>query len=79
MPTSAERLHHVTAKFKRAKQHLSELEHLHRTLFQSNPYKVATKRDPQTRKLIYYVSGVEQPGEGFATTVGDCPCAFVVN
>jgi len=71
MPTSAERLHYVTAKLKRAKWHLSELEHLHRTFFQSNPYKVATKRDAQTRKLIYYVSGVEQPGEGFATTVGD--------
>lgn len=71
MPTAAERLRHVTAKLDRARQHLRDLERLHEAFIKSNPYKVATKHDPQTRKLIYYLASVEQPGDDIATTVGD--------
>ena len=71
MPTAAERLRHVTAKLDRAKQHIRDLERLHDAFIKSNPYKVATKRDSNTRKLIYYLASVEQPGDHIATTVGD--------
>lgn len=71
MPTSAERLRHVTAKLDRAKQHIHDLEQLHDAFIKSNPYKVATKRDPQTRRLIYYIASVSQPGDVIATTAGD--------
>ena len=71
MPTAVERLRHVTAKLDRAKQHMQHLERLHHTFLKSNPYKVATKRDPQTKRLIYYVSAIDQPMGDFSTTVGD--------
>lgn len=71
MPTAAERLRHVTAKLERAKQHARDLKGLHDRFIKSNPYKVGTKRNPLTRKLIYYVTSVEQPGDVIATAVGD--------
>ena len=71
MPTAAERFHHIAAKLVRAKQHVNDLQVLHEAFIKSNPYKVATKRDPQSRNLIYYLSSVEQPGDNIATIVGD--------
>jgi hypothetical protein len=55
MPTVDERLKHVTLKIKRAKEHITELESQLRAFFDSDPFKVGTKRDPDTRKLIYFV------------------------
>jgi hypothetical protein len=66
-----ERLRHVIAKLDRANQHIEDLERLHKTFIKSNPYKIGTKTDPQTSKLIYYITSVEQPGDTIATTVGD--------
>ena len=71
MRTVDERLHHIIAKLERAKQHIDDLKRLHDAFIKSNPYKVGTKRDPQTRKLIYYITGVEQPGDNIATILGD--------
>jgi len=48
----------VRAKVERAKQQLSELDTTLGAFFRTNPYKVGTKRDPQTRRLIYYLVSV---------------------
>jgi len=71
MPTVDERLKHVTLKVKRAKEHLGDLDLQIRGFLAAKPYKVATKRDPQTRKLIYYVSAVQPTPECLALVSGD--------
>jgi hypothetical protein len=71
MPTVAERLRHVTSKVERAKQHVADLERQVRAFLDTNPYKVGAKHDPQTRKLIYYVSGVEPTPDCLALLAGD--------
>ena len=37
----------------------------------TNPYKVAAKRDPETRRLIYYVASAEDVPTQIADSVGD--------
>lgn len=71
MPTAEERLRHVSLKVKRAKEHISELEGQLRSFLDSKPYRVATKHDPQTRKLIYYVSGADSVPDCVALIAGD--------
>src|SRR6266852_3912350 len=71
MPTVDERLKQVTLKVKRAKEHLGYLDLQIRDFLAANPYKVATKRDPQSRKLIYYVSGVQPTPECLTLVSGD--------
>jgi hypothetical protein len=46
-------------KLERAKQHLEEFKGAIHSFFASNPYKIGTKRDPQTRRLIYYLTEVK--------------------
>jgi hypothetical protein len=60
MTTAADRLIGIRAKLERTKKHVADLDDAIRTFLASNPYKVATKHDPKTRKLIYYVSHVEE-------------------
>ncbi len=71
MPTVDERLKQVTLKIKRAKEHVSDLERQLRAFLSANPYKVDAKRDPQTRKLIYYVVSVEPTPECLPLIAGD--------
>lgn len=71
MPTKDERLVHVTLKVKRAKEHVAELERELRSFLNANPYKVAAKRDPQTRKLIYYIASVEPTPSCLPLIAGD--------
>lgn len=71
MPTVHERLKHVTLKVKRAKEHLSELEREVRCFLDSEPYAVGTKRDPHTRKLIYYVTSVQPTPDCLPLIAGD--------
>ena len=71
MPTVDERLRHVTLKVKRAKEHISDLEQQLRGFIESNPYKVGAKQDPQTRKLVYYVTSVEETPECLPLIAGD--------
>jgi hypothetical protein len=71
MPTVDERLTHVTLKVERAKEHVADLERHIRTFLGANPYKVATKHDPQTQKLVYYVASVESTPPCLATVAGD--------
>ena len=71
MPSIDERLRQVTLKIKRAKEHVADLERELRAFLNGNPYKVATRRDPQTRKLIYYVSSVEPTPDCLPLIAGD--------
>lgn len=61
----------ITSKIKRAKDHATELERQLRAFFDTNPYKVATKHDPQTRKLIYYVASADPIPECVPLIAGD--------
>ena len=71
MPTVQERLLHVELKVNRAKEHVAELQREIERFFAANPYAVATKRDPKTRQLIYYVSGVKPTPQCLPLIVGD--------
>jgi len=60
-----------TAKIDRAKQHMSELQDEIQFYFDSKPYSVGTKRDPKTKRLIYYVTGVKVIPEKVNLISGD--------
>jgi len=69
--TADERTSLVQVKIERAKKHITDLNSAIIAFLGSNPYEFKTKRDPQTRKLIYYVSRVTPTPVGFATIAGD--------
>jgi hypothetical protein len=69
--TVDERLAQIWPKVERAKNHISDLEREIQKFLATNPYKVGTKRDPQSRKLIYYVSGVAQTSVNIPLIAGD--------
>jgi hypothetical protein len=69
--TADERLALVRLKIERADEHIADLQAKIRSFFDSNPYKIATKRDPNTRQLIYYVDSVEPVPVAFTTITGD--------
>lgn len=69
--TADERLEAIQLKIGRAKAHTDELRSAISSFFATSPYKVAAKRDPQTRKLVYYVSSVCPTPVCFATVTGD--------
>ena len=60
-----------TIKTQRANEHLQELTQEVTSFFDSIPYKVGTKVDPSSRKLIYYVQNAEDPPEKVALLAGD--------
>jgi hypothetical protein len=45
----------IRVKLERAKKHIQELDAELGSFFASNPYPISYKRDPETRRLIYYV------------------------
>jgi hypothetical protein len=63
----------VEAKIERAKKHISELESRCAAFFDSDPrpYVVATKRNPQTRQLIYYLDRIADTPIDLAVITGD--------
>jgi len=71
MPTINERLKQVTLKIKRAKEHVGDLDRQLGVFFESEPYKVTSKHDPKTRKLIYYVASVEPTPDCLPLVAGD--------
>lgn len=60
-----------TNKIERAKQHLEELQKEIDTFFKLQPYKIATKRDPETKRLIYYLTDVTSVPDKIALISGD--------
>ena len=69
--TADERLALIGLKVERANKHISDLNAAVRCFLDSNPYKIVTKRDPQTRKLIYYLASAETAPSDFSTISGD--------
>ena len=69
--TADERLAHIRPKVERAKFHISDLQREVRRFLDTNPYKITIKRDPESRKPIYYVSNVEQAPGSIALIAGD--------
>jgi hypothetical protein len=69
--TPDERLALVRLKIERADKHIDDLKTAVRSFFDSNPYKVSHKRDPDTRKLIYYVESAQPVPIVVAAIAGD--------
>lgn len=59
------------AKIGRAKEHLSSLQSEARQYLASEPYKIATRRDPESRRLIYFMSEVRSTPPRLSAMIGD--------
>ena len=72
--TAEERLQTIRAKIQRANEHIRELNVEVRAFLDTppQPYVVDTKRDPESRELIYYVAtAAERVPSKIALIVGD--------
>lgn len=69
--TPDERIAVINIKVDRAKQHIVELGKAITSFFESEPYKIGTKHDPKTRKLIYYLAFVQPVPSNISCIVGD--------
>jgi hypothetical protein len=69
--TGEERLTRILLKVERAKKHLRDLEADVQAFNKTSPYVVQTKRDPQSRRLIYYVASVKEVPTILAAITGD--------
>ena len=61
----------VRVKINRAIDHQCSLEEEVRAFLSSGPYRVATRTDPATRRLIYYVQSVQDTPVGISSVAGD--------
>jgi len=69
--TADERIALVRLKIERANKHISDLQDALRSFFDSNPYKICTKRNPNSRQLIYYLASVQPIPTGIPAIAGD--------
>jgi hypothetical protein len=69
--TMTDRLVGVWAKIARAKQHIAEVEVARAAFAKSHPCRVGTKRDPDTREIIYYVESAADVPIGVRIAAGD--------
>ena len=60
-----------TSKIDRAKHLKNELEHALQVFFASQPYKIDTKIDAQSKRLIYFVTKADEVPESIALITGD--------
>jgi len=58
-------------KTNRAKEHKKNLEAEIATFLNTNPYKVSTKIDAKTKRLIYYIQSADDLPKNIALTTGD--------
>lgn len=61
----------IRPKIERAKKHIRDLEAERDSFLRTKPYVVSTKRDAQTKRLIYYLAAVRQPPEILPVIAGD--------
>lgn len=66
-----ERLRLIRAKVERARKHVNDVESEVRTFLATTPYVVGTKKDPETRKPVHYLSSVRVPPTSAAAITGD--------
>lgn len=69
--TGLERLDLIAVKVERAREHLATLSVAVREHLDSKPYAVGTKHDPDSRRLIYFVSGVRPAPLRLSAILGD--------
>jgi hypothetical protein len=69
--TADQRLALIRPKIERADKHIQDLKAAVRSFLDSQPYKIANKRDLETRKLLYYVVSVDLVPASIATIAGD--------
>ncbi len=69
--TADESLAAIRVKIDRAKHHIRDLEGQVSAFLDTKPYKVGAKRDPKTRKPIYYIVSVSETPISIASTTGD--------
>ncbi len=65
------RIDWVRVKIVRATDHQRSLEEEVRAFLGSSPYRVATKTDPASRRLIYYVESVQDTPVRISSIAGD--------
>src|SRR5258708_574746 len=61
----------IRPKTKRAYKHIRELQTAILAFKATNPHEVSAKRDPQTRKVIYYVHKADPLPDDIALIAGD--------
>jgi hypothetical protein len=69
--TKAERLLQITSKIEWAKAHIDNLNREVGAFRETQPYRIDTKRNPQTGQLIYYMSKVDAVPQRLALIAGD--------
>lgn len=71
MPVNAGRVDAIKVKIDRGRKHIADASGFIDSYLSRNPFSVSTRRDPQTRRLIYFVNNVDQPDPQLAEIVGD--------
>jgi hypothetical protein len=66
-----DRLTGIQTKIKRAKSHIQDFETARTNFFAHDPYVIATKRNPETRQLAYYLVSVEEVPPLLGAIAGD--------
>lgn len=69
--TARDRLNLIAVKVERAREHLVSLSTEVREYLDSKPYAVGAKRDPDSRRLIYFVAGVRPAPLKLSALMGD--------
>ncbi len=71
MSTAADRIRHVSLKIERARAHAGALRKAVDEFFDTTPFKVGSKHDPATRKLVYFVAEAQAAPNDLALIAGD--------
>lgn len=71
MNSEASNRPHITLKLERARRHLVELERVLKEYLASNPFHVAARVDPATRRPHYFVSAVRPVPDELRLIAGD--------
>ncbi|HWR86800.1 MAG TPA: hypothetical protein VN277_00080 [Acidiferrobacterales bacterium] len=69
--TAQERLKAIRVKVERAMEHFRELGTEVRTYLDANPYVLGTKRDAESKRLIYYLISVQPTPLRISAILGD--------
>jgi hypothetical protein len=69
--TADQRVALIRLKIERAEKHILDLKSAIDAFMKTGPYEIRTKKDPQSRKLIYYIGKVEPVPAQVAIVVGD--------
>ena len=65
------RLDSAEAKVSRAKEHLASVNAQVRDYLAAKPYQIAMKRDPDTKRMIYFMSAVRPTPARIPAAIGD--------